>query len=184
MYRSVGELIIRFGGPLCTDRSYDAPASAAGADARLDSRIRTRVDEGASVDEDPVCLLEGIDHALARNSSERPREDHHVERRVRLSQRLRGSFAELHVRNTLTTGLCSPARERAAIRVDGEDGIRDASGAQREPAFARADVGHAKASEVDAVRTQLDLGGRPQIAEPARKDPPRASRIAHRSPEA
>jgi hypothetical protein len=108
-----------------------------------------------------VCLLEGIDHALARNSSERPREDHHVERRVRQSKRLRGSFAELHVRNAETTGFSSAARERTAIGVDGKHRIRYASRTEREPAFARTDIGNAKTSEVEAVRAQLDFCGRP-----------------------
>ena len=160
-YRFVGKLIVRLRGPLGANSPNDAAPGAPSSHPRRDSRIRACVDEYASVYEDPVCLLEGIDHALARNASERPREDHHVERRVRQSQRLRGSFAELHVRNAEPTGFGPAASERAAIGVDGKHRIRYVSGTEREPAFARADVGNAKTSEIDAVRAQLDFCGRP-----------------------
>ena len=106
-------------------------------------------------------FLEGIDHALARNSSERPREDHHVERRIRQSKRLRGSLAEFHIGNTQTLRLDAPAREGSAVWVDGEHRGRVASGAEREPSLAGTDVGNAQAAEVEAVRAELDLGWRP-----------------------
>jgi len=84
--RTVGHRVVHFGQPLCTDRPDHPAAGTRGAHACRDARIRARVDEDTSVNEDPVGLLEGIDHALVRNSSERPREDHHVERRVRQSK--------------------------------------------------------------------------------------------------
>src|SRR4029077_7387779 len=83
-----------------------------------------------------------------------------------------------------TTGLGPSARQRAAIGVDGEHGRGSASGAEREPAFARADVGHAKSAEVETVGAKLDLRRRPEIPETAWKGPPGASRTAHLRPEA
>src|SRR5205807_10192793 len=109
-------------------------AGALGTYAGGYPRVRTRVDEDAPLDEDPVGLLEGIDHALVRNSSERPGEDHDVERRVRQSQGLRGSLGELHVREALALGLGPPASERATIRVDRDHRDRIPSRAEREPA--------------------------------------------------
>src|SRR5256714_10352852 len=182
--RFIRQLVVHLRGPPRADGPDHAPAGAPGANARGDARIRTRVDEDASRDEDPVGFLEGIDHALARNSSERPREDHHVERRVRQPKRLRGALAEFHVRYALTTGLGAPTRERAAIEVDREDRCGVASGAEREPAFARADVGHAKSVQIQAVGAELDRGRRTEIAETAGKDPPAASRSVHLRPEA
>jgi len=160
-YRFVRQQIVRFGGSLRADGPDDAAAGAPGADARLDAGVRTRVDEDASLDEDPVGLLEGIDHALVRNSSERPRKDHHVERRIRQSKRLRGSFAEFHIRNTQTLRLNAPARERTAVGVDGEHRGCVVRRAERKPPLAGADVGNAQAAEVEAVRAELDLGRRP-----------------------
>lgn len=78
-YRLVGQPIIGFGGPLGADGPDDAAAGSPGAHTRLDARVRTRIDEDSSLDEDSLGLLEGIDHALVRHSSERPREDHDVE---------------------------------------------------------------------------------------------------------
>src|SRR5439155_799469 len=53
-------------------RTDGRAARAAAADASGHARIRTCVDEDSSIDEDPSRFLEGIDHALARHSSERP----------------------------------------------------------------------------------------------------------------
>jgi len=112
--------------------------------------------------------VEGIDHALVRHSSERPREDHDVERRVRQSKRLRGSLAELDVRKALAASLDSAAGERPAVGIDREHRGRVASRAQREPAFPRTDIGDAESPKVEAVGAQLDLGRRPEIPKPAR----------------
>src|SRR5205823_3269447 len=99
-------------------------------------------------------------------------------------KRLRGPFPELHVRNALALRFGPAARERAAVWIDGEHRGRIASGPQREPALARADVGDAKPPKVEAVRGQLDLGRRPEVSETTRKNPSRASRTAHLTPEA
>jgi len=77
--RAIRHGVIRLRRPLGSDRPDHRTARGLGANPRRDTRIRTRVDEDSSIDEDPLGLLEGIDHALVRNSSERPREDHHVE---------------------------------------------------------------------------------------------------------
>jgi hypothetical protein len=47
-----------------------------------------------------VYLDQGIDHALSRDSSKRPREDHYVEGRVWILQTLRRADSEARVSNT------------------------------------------------------------------------------------
>lgn len=152
---SIRELIVRLRGSLGSDGSDHFAAGASCVHTRWNARIRTRVDEDASIDEDPVGFLEGIDHALVRNSSERPREDHHVERRVRQSKRLGGSLAELDIGDSLALRMGSPARERGTVWVDRQYRLRVLGGTQREPSLARADVGHPKSSQVEAVCREL-----------------------------
>ena len=106
-------------------------------------------------------LLEGIDHALVRNSSERPREDHDVERRVRQSKRLRGPLAEFHIGKPLPLCLGASSRERAAIGIHREHRRGVAGSAERESALARADIGHAKTAKIETIGAELDLGRRP-----------------------
>ena len=77
--RAIRHGVIRLRRSLRADCPDHAAASGPGAYSRGYARVRACVDEYASLDEDPLGLLEGIDHALVRNSSERPREDHHVE---------------------------------------------------------------------------------------------------------
>src|SRR2546425_8249248 len=67
---------------------------------RRNARIRPGVDQGSAGCENPVYLDQGIDHALARDSSKCPREDHHVEGRIWVRQLLRGAGGEAHIANT------------------------------------------------------------------------------------
>jgi hypothetical protein len=83
--------------------------------------LRTRVDEDAARPQDPVGFLQGIDHALSWDASERPREDRHVEMPISEGQRLCDADLELHVRDIELA--CFHAREsdRFGIRIDAYD---------------------------------------------------------------
>src|SRR2546430_5939328 len=77
------------------------------------TRIRPGVDQSSAGCENPVYLDQGIDHALARDSSKCPGEDHQVEGRIWIGQVLRRAHREAHVSNT---GL-------ASIPFRGGDGL-------------------------------------------------------------
>ena len=163
---------------LAADRSDDPARRASCANARGHSRVRPRVDQHPVVDEDPPGLFEGIDHALVDHSSEGPRKDHDLERSIRQSQVLRGPVAEGDVAKASSRRLGAPAPQRRSVRIDGEHRLRAAGSPEREAAFARADVRDPAAAKVDAIRGQLDLGGRPKVAETAGEKPADVSRSA------
>src|SRR5438034_4913633 len=167
-HRAVGQLIVGLRLSLSADRTDDRGARASGADASGHARIRPCVDEDSSIDEDPSRFLEGIDHALSRHSSERPWQDRDLERPVGQFERLCRALAEGDVSHAKTLRLRASPGQRGAVGIDREDPVRPTGGAESETAFARADVRDTQATEVDAVRGELDLGRRPQVPEPAR----------------
>src|SRR2546430_1118578 len=67
---------------------------------RRNARIRPGVDQDPAGCENPVYLDQGIDHALSRDSSKSPREDHQVECCIWIRQLLRRAGGEVHVSNT------------------------------------------------------------------------------------
>src|SRR2546425_8177531 len=96
---------------------------------RRNARVRPGVDQDPAGCENPMYLDQGIDHALARDSSKRPREDHQVEGCLWIRQMLRRAGGEAHVSNT----------RLARVAFRGSDGLRvginsiNACGERRDP---------------------------------------------------
>src|SRR3989441_3683423 len=67
---------------------------------RRNARVRPGVDQDPAGCENPVYLDQGIDHALSRDSSKCPREDHQVEGCIWIRQMLCRAGGEAHVSNT------------------------------------------------------------------------------------
>jgi hypothetical protein len=78
------------------------------------ARIGPGVDQDPAGCENPMYLAQGMDHALSRDSSKCPREDHHIEGRIWIRQVLSCAGAEANVSNT---GL-------ARVSLRGSDGLR------------------------------------------------------------
>src|SRR5256885_8495191 len=93
------------------------------------TRIRPGVDQRSAGCENPVYLDQGIDHALARDSSKRPREDHQVEGLIWIWQMLCRAGGESHVSNT---GLARIPFRRLNGRRVGIDAV-DSLGQRRDP---------------------------------------------------
>src|SRR5260370_5449129 len=85
---------------------------------RRDAGIRPGVDQRPAGCENPVNLAQGIDHARSRDSSKRPREDHHVEGRVWIRQMLRRAGRESHVSNAGLARVPFGGSNRVRIRID------------------------------------------------------------------
>src|SRR5688572_4332178 len=128
------------------------------------ARVRPRVDEDPARPEDPVDLLQGIDHAPSWNASERPRQKHDVEMLVGERQLLRHAHLEPRVRRADLARLLTREPYRPGIRIDSDDLRRVGRAPERHAAIAAADIDHALATDQadPAIFSELVLGRRTQ----------------------
>src|SRR5439155_22892186 len=105
-----------------------------------------RVDQQATRSEHPVDLVEGIDHALQCDASERPATDDDVERAVVVRQRLRRADLETCVVDSLVARALPRGSDALGVGVEPVDGPREGGDAEREATVATAEIEHAFAA--------------------------------------
>jgi hypothetical protein len=103
-------------------------------------RIGPNVDDQTTGDERAMDLMEGIDHALSLDSSERPGEDSHVKAFASEPQMLCSTDAKAHVLEALAANLRARSADRLMIWVDADDCAGERRCGDRKPAVTGADV--------------------------------------------
>jgi hypothetical protein len=103
-------------------------------------RIGPNVDEQTTGNERAMDLMEGIDHALSLDSSERPGEDSHVKAFTSEPQMLCSTHAKAHVLEPLAANLRACSANRLMIWVDADDCASKRRCGDRKPSVTGADV--------------------------------------------
>ncbi len=141
--------------------SDEAPGPA-GADPEAAVRgRRAQVNQNTTWLEDTMCLLQGMNHALLGNSSERPREDGRIKKAVVVPQVSR--LAHMVCNAPLVTSWELPARLADALHIwiEGLDVPRSERGQpQGQSTVATADLDHAPAIPLCGLLECPDLGSR------------------------
>jgi len=107
---------------------------------RLNARIRPGVDQDPAGCENPVYLDQGIDHALARDSSKCPRENHHVEGRVWIWQMLSRAGGEADVSNTGLARVPFRGSNGLGVRINSLNPCDERCDPERQAAIAAPEV--------------------------------------------
>src|SRR5207247_3943541 len=121
------------------------------------ARVRPRVDQQAAWSEDPMDLVEGIDHAPQCDASERPATDDDVERAILVRQRLRRADLETCVAHPLVARALPRGSDALGVGVKPLDGPREGRDAEREATVATAEIENALAAHEPRATPDSEL---------------------------
>jgi hypothetical protein len=117
-----------------------------------------------------------MDHALLRDSSKRPRKEHHIERCIWVRQILGRADPKPDILKTGLTRRASRSGDRFRIRIDSFHMRGESCDAQRESTIAAPEIQNALAAQQSrsAPLIELDQGIGPQRRRQRRDMPPDA----------